>query len=215
MPWRPSASSSACWPASSTGRGGSSPAACGAMMRRIARLLPGARHRTSRYLNNRAENSHRPTRRRERQMQRFKSPEQAQRFLTAHSMIYGHFRPRRHLVTARHYRRARDKAFRIWRQVSRRPCKGAQAPPCSQTRPITRQCGNAPARLRPLLGARRAVRLHRRAVDRDLVRDVPGCRQALEEAPPDTLGAPAVVAVVDGGGRAVLGRAVAPATARA
>jgi putative transposase len=41
-------------------------------------LLPGVKHRQSRYLNNRAENSHRPTRRRERQMQRFKSLEQAQ-----------------------------------------------------------------------------------------------------------------------------------------
>ena len=79
-------------------------------------LLPEVRHRTSRYLNNRAENSHRPTRRRERQMQRFKSPEQAQRFLSAHSMIYGHFRPRRHLMTADQYRHARDKAFRIWQQ---------------------------------------------------------------------------------------------------
>jgi putative transposase len=63
-------------------------------------VLPGVRHRTSRYLNNRAENSHRPTRRRERLMQRFKSPEQAQGFLSAHGMIYGHFRPRRHLQTA-------------------------------------------------------------------------------------------------------------------
>src|SRR3954447_10152099 len=50
-------------------------------------VLPGVRHGTSRYLNNRAENSHRPTRRRERQMQRFKSPEQAQRFLSSHAMI--------------------------------------------------------------------------------------------------------------------------------
>src|SRR5579859_5092043 len=66
--------------------------------------------------NNRAENSHRPTRRRERQMQRFKSSDQAQRFLSAHAMIYGHFRPRRHLMTAADYRRARSKAFRIWRQ---------------------------------------------------------------------------------------------------
>ncbi len=49
-------------------------------------------------------------------MQRFKSPEQAQRFLSAHAMIYGHFRPRRHLMTAAQYRRARAKAFRIWRQ---------------------------------------------------------------------------------------------------
>jgi putative transposase len=50
--------------------------------------------------NNRAENSYRPMRRRERQMQRFKSPGQAQRFLSAHAMIYGHFRPPRHLMTA-------------------------------------------------------------------------------------------------------------------
>ncbi len=79
-------------------------------------ILPEARHRTSRYLNNRAENSHRPTRRREGQMQRFKSPRQAQRFLSSHAMIYGHFRPRRHLMTAAQYRRARDKAFRVWRE---------------------------------------------------------------------------------------------------
>jgi len=79
-------------------------------------ILPEVRHRTRRYLNNRAENSHRPTRRRERQMQRFKSPGQAQRFLPAHGMIYGHFRPRRHRMTAGEYRRARAKAFRIWRQ---------------------------------------------------------------------------------------------------
>ena len=74
------------------------------------------RHRTSRYLNNRAENSHRPTRRRERQMQRFKSSEQAQRFLSAQGMIYGHFRTRQHLMTAAQHRRARAKAFRIWRE---------------------------------------------------------------------------------------------------
>ena len=66
--------------------------------------------------NNRAENSHRPTRRRERQMQRFKSPEQVQRFLSAHAMIYGHFHSRRHLMTAAQHRRARTKAFRIWQQ---------------------------------------------------------------------------------------------------
>jgi putative transposase len=49
-------------------------------------------------------------------MQRFKSAKQAQRFLSAHSMIYGHFRPRRHLMTAGEYRCAWTKAFRIWRQ---------------------------------------------------------------------------------------------------
>src|SRR5881628_3445442 len=63
-------------------------------------IMPEVRHRTSRYLNNRAENSHRPTRRRERQRQKFKSSGQAQDFLSTHSMIYSHFRPRRHLMAA-------------------------------------------------------------------------------------------------------------------
>ena len=49
-------------------------------------------------------------------MQRFKSPGQAQRFLSAHAMIHGHFRPCRHLMSADRYRRARDKAFRVWRE---------------------------------------------------------------------------------------------------
>ena len=79
-------------------------------------VLPDVKHRTSRYLNNRAENSHRPTRRREWQMQRFKSRDQAQDFLSAHAIIYGHFRPRRHRLSAVGYRRARTKASRIWQQ---------------------------------------------------------------------------------------------------
>ncbi len=79
-------------------------------------ILPDVGHRQSRYLNNRAENSHRPTRRRERQMQRFKSSGQAQRFLSSHGIIYGHFHSRRHLMAASDYRRSRAKAFRIWRQ---------------------------------------------------------------------------------------------------
>ncbi len=55
------------------------------------RILPGVEHRQSRYLNNRIEVSHQPTRRRERQMQRFKSPRHAQRFLSIHSRIHNHF----------------------------------------------------------------------------------------------------------------------------
>src|SRR3954469_20649253 len=47
-------------------------------------VLPRVIHRQSRYLNNRAENSHQPTRQRERRMRRFKSAEQAQRFLEVH-----------------------------------------------------------------------------------------------------------------------------------
>ena len=79
-------------------------------------LLPDVEHRQSRYLNNRAENSHRPTRRRERQMQRFKSARQAQRFLSAHSFIHGHFHPRRHRMAATRYRSARATAFRVWQE---------------------------------------------------------------------------------------------------
>ena len=79
-------------------------------------LLPDTEHRQSRYLNNRAENSHRPTRRRERQMQRFKSPEQAQYFLSAHAFIHGHFHPRRHLLAADAYRATRIEAFDVWQQ---------------------------------------------------------------------------------------------------
>ena len=83
------------------------------------KVLRSVEHRQHRRLNNRAENSHRPTRRRERQMQRFKSPSQAQRFLSAHAMIYGHFRPRRHLMSPARHRRARASAFRIWRLETR------------------------------------------------------------------------------------------------
>ena len=87
-------------------------------------LLPNVEHRQSRYLNNRAENSHRPTRRRERQMQRFKSPAQAQHFLSAHALIHGHFHPRRHLMAATAYRTVRSEAFRVWKQET---CIGSAA----------------------------------------------------------------------------------------
>jgi putative transposase len=54
--------------------------------------------------------------RRERQMQRFKSPGQAQDFLSSHAFIHGHFHPRRHLMKSNSYRAIRTKAFHIWRQ---------------------------------------------------------------------------------------------------
>ena len=63
-------------------------------------VMPSVEHRQSRYLNNRAENSHQPTRQRERAMKRFRTPGGAQRFLSAFSGISAHFRPRRHLLSA-------------------------------------------------------------------------------------------------------------------
>ena len=80
-------------------------------------ILPHVEHRQSKYLNNCIEVSHQPTRRRERQMQRFKSARHAQRFLSVHARIHNHFQIRRHRLTADQYRAARYDAFRIWREV--------------------------------------------------------------------------------------------------
>ena len=63
-------------------------------------MVPSVQHRRSKYLNNRAENSHQPTRQRERAMKRFKSVPHAQRFLSAFSGISAHFRPRWHRLGA-------------------------------------------------------------------------------------------------------------------
>jgi putative transposase len=81
-------------------------------------LMPGVEHRRHKGLNNRAENSHQPTRRRERQMKRFKSPGQAQRFLSAHDQINNLFPLGREHVPATEYRAARTRAFEVWAEVS-------------------------------------------------------------------------------------------------
>src|SRR5918911_274782 len=81
-------------------------------------LIPGVEHRQHRGLNNRAENSHQPTRRRERQMKRFKSAGQAQRFLSAHDQINNLFHLRRDHLSAAPYRAARSQAFQTWSEVT-------------------------------------------------------------------------------------------------
>ncbi len=85
------------------------------------RVLPNSEHRRHKGLNNRAENSHLPTRQRERRMQRFKSAEQAQRFLESFSSVYNHFRPRRHRHTATAYRGLMGEQRQIWREVTAVP----------------------------------------------------------------------------------------------
>ncbi len=84
----------------------------------IRRVLPNSEHRRHKRLNNRAENSHRPTRKRERVLQRFKSAEHAQRFLGPFSAVSNHFRPRRHLLTASAYRQIRAERHNVWRAVT-------------------------------------------------------------------------------------------------
>jgi putative transposase len=78
-------------------------------------LIPESIHDTSQYANNRAELSHQPTRVRERGMRRFKSTQQAQRFLSAHAAVYNLFNLGRHLVSAKYYRIFRDNAFASWK----------------------------------------------------------------------------------------------------
>ena len=103
-------------------------------------IVPSVTHRRSTYLNNpawrdpaigddypggrrhrdaepRAENSHQPTRARERVMKRFASPGQAQRFLFAFSHIREHFVPRRHLISAPEWRTEMSDRFAVWNQI--------------------------------------------------------------------------------------------------
>src|ERR1700759_1681640 len=66
-------------------------------------VMPGVEHRQHKGLNNRAENSHQPTRRRKRIMKRFKSPRQVQRFLSTHDQIANLFSRRPNQDTAANF----------------------------------------------------------------------------------------------------------------
>jgi putative transposase len=81
-------------------------------------LMGSVEHRSHKGLNNRAENSHQPTRQRERAMKGFRSPGVAQRFLAAFSGISPHFRPRRHLRTATDHRLEMTVRFTIWNHIT-------------------------------------------------------------------------------------------------
>ena len=80
-------------------------------------LIPETIHVTDRYANNRAEQSHEPTRVRERGMRRFKSVGQAQRFLGVHAAVYNLFNLGRHLTKAKYYRKFREGAFVEWERA--------------------------------------------------------------------------------------------------
>jgi putative transposase len=84
----------------------------------IQKVLPETEHRKHKGLNNRAENSHQPTRQRERAMRRLKSPEQAQRFLERFGPIREHFCPGRHRLSGRAQRAILARRFALWRDVT-------------------------------------------------------------------------------------------------
>ena len=82
-----------------------------------AEVMPSVEHQQQGRLNNRAENSHQPTRERERRMRGFKSPGHAQRFLSIFGVIASFFCPGRHLLAAKNYREIMRRRFTQWREI--------------------------------------------------------------------------------------------------
>ncbi len=85
--------------------------ACSAVINEIG---AADRHEVGHRLNNRAENSHLPFRRRERAMQRFRSTKTLQKFGSVHGQVYNHFNQERHLVTRQVYKQRRSAALTEW-----------------------------------------------------------------------------------------------------
>ncbi|UXN58219.1 IS6 family transposase [Phyllobacterium zundukense] len=82
-------------------------------------IMPGVEHRSHKGLNNRAENSHQPIRRREKIMKRFKSARQLQRFVSIHDPIANLFHIPRHDIPSAHHRELQATALETWRQIAR------------------------------------------------------------------------------------------------
>ena len=77
-----------------------------------------ARQVTGRWLNNRAENSHQPFRRRERAMAKFRTPATLQKFAAVHASVHNHFNQERHLHTRKNFKLNRTAALAEWRKLS-------------------------------------------------------------------------------------------------
>ena len=77
-------------------------------------VMPTVSHINHVYANNRAEVSHQQTRQRERQMRRFKSVGQAQRFLSVHGVVQNLFNLGRHHLRSENYRLLRARSFKDW-----------------------------------------------------------------------------------------------------
>ncbi|MEQ9470641.1 MAG: IS6 family transposase [Roseitalea porphyridii] len=86
-------------------------------MTAVRLVTPSAENLVGKRLNNRAENSHQPTRRRERKQQRFKTPKSAQRFLSIHAAFYNHFNIQRHLLSRKTMKNLRANTLRAWNDL--------------------------------------------------------------------------------------------------
>ncbi|MDP9478484.1 MAG: IS6 family transposase [Actinomycetota bacterium] len=95
--------------------------------------LRNVEHRQHKGLNNRAENSHQPTRERARRLRRFKSAAHAQRFLSVYGPICCHFGPGRHLLSAQDYRQQMSQRFESWRELTSLRGLGRRSPATAVT----------------------------------------------------------------------------------
>ena len=82
-------------------------------------IMPGVEHRSYKGLNNRAENSHQPTRRRERIMKGFKSALHLQSFVSIHDPVANLFCIPRHDISSDHHRELRAAATQKWNEIAR------------------------------------------------------------------------------------------------
>ena len=87
----------------------------GAAMKQIGNIN---RQEVGRHLNNRAENSHLPFRRRERTMLRFRRMRSLQKFASMHASFYNHFNGDRHLNSRHNFKTHRSEALSEWRQLA-------------------------------------------------------------------------------------------------
>jgi len=76
------------------------------------------RQKTGRWLNNRAENSHQPFRRREKAMAKFRSAKSLQKFVSVHSSVHNHFNQERHLYNRQIFKLKRTAALAEWRLLA-------------------------------------------------------------------------------------------------
>jgi DDE domain len=96
-------------------------------------IMSSVEHRQHKGLKNRAENSHQPTRQRERTMRRFTSPGHAQRFLSAFGPISDHVRPRRHHLSASDYRALFQERCETWNEITKEKSVAERADPLMLT----------------------------------------------------------------------------------
>jgi putative transposase len=84
----------------------------------IKMLGASGRQECGRWLNNRAENSHQPFRRREGAMARFRDIKTLQKFASAHASVHNHFNLERHLISRETFKKNRSAALAEWRQLA-------------------------------------------------------------------------------------------------